>query len=140
MIKITLEYATVEEAITAMATLKGTKTPAAPETKDKALGKSDGATDKKKSTEPDATGASTAKDKKADASQTPAAESKGPDTAAAYAEVAAKIAAAAKTHRTELVALLAKFGAKTGKDLKAEQYAEFSKELDGITAPADDLS
>lgn len=139
-VKITLEYATLEEAITAMATLKGTKTPAAETAKEPATGKSAGATGKAKSTEPAATVASTAAEKKADVQLTQPAASPAPSGSVDYAPVAAAIAEAAKTHRAELVALLSKFGAKSGKELKPEQYADFGAQLAELVKPADDLS
>lgn len=147
MIKVTLEFANAEDAISALALLRGSKLATDPSlvvpaaTKDKTAGKSDGATDKKKSTEPAATGGTpTAEGKKADAPQTQASESSGQAGSMSYDVVGAAITAAAKTHRTETVALLTKFGAKSGKDLKPEQYADFSAQLAEIVKPADDLS
>ena len=56
-----------------------------------------------------------------------------------YAPIGAAIKAAAATHREGLVALLAKFGAKKGTELKPEQYEPFSTELAALVAPPDDL-
>ena len=44
-------------------------------------------------------------------------------------DVAPKIAAAVKTNRADVIAVLGRFEAKTGKDLKPEQYADFLEQL-----------
>jgi len=44
-------------------------------------------------------------------------------------EVGPAIAAAVVTNRAEVVEVLTRFGAKTGKQLKPEQYAEFLEQL-----------
>lgn len=46
-----------------------------------------------------------------------------------YDQVSKAITDKAKTSRETVVALLAKFGAKKGTELKAEQYADFLKEI-----------
>lgn len=44
-------------------------------------------------------------------------------------DVAPKIAAAVKTNRADVIAVLGRFGAKTGKDLKPADYASFLEDL-----------
>lgn len=44
-------------------------------------------------------------------------------------DVAPKIAAASKTNRADVIAVLGRFGAKTGKDLKPADYASFLEDL-----------
>ena len=56
-------------------------------------------------------------------------------------DVAPKIAAAVKTNRADVIAVLGRFEAKTGKDLKPEQYADFLEQLTTcLEAAAADLS
>ena len=56
-------------------------------------------------------------------------------------DVAPKIAAAVKTNRADVIAVLGRFEAKTGKDLKPEQYADFLEQLTArLEAAAADLS
>lgn len=56
-------------------------------------------------------------------------------------DVAPKIAAAVKTNRADVIAVLGRFGAKTGKDLKPEQYADFLEQLTTrVEAAGTDLS
>ena len=56
-----------------------------------------------------------------------------------YAPIGLAIKSAAATHREGVVALLTKFNAKKGTDLKPEQYEAFSTELAALVAPPDDL-
>lgn len=42
--------------------------------------------------------------------------------------------------RAKIVGLLTEFSVKSGKDLKPEQFADFTAKLDAATAPAEDLS
>ena len=60
------------------------------------------------------------------APSTPAAESPSEIT---YDQVSKAITEKVKTNRDHVVATLAKFGAKKGTELKAEQYAEFLEAL-----------
>jgi hypothetical protein len=52
-----------------------------------------------------------------------------PSEITSYEAVGAAITQAVKTRREDVVAALAKFGAKKGTELKAEQYADFLKAL-----------
>lgn len=130
-VTVTLTYANLDEAITALAKIRvDTKEPAA------AAPKPAGAKPKA-----EAAPAPTAEAKKADAPATPPAASSPPAAAAAsvsYDVIGPKITAGAKTHRAEVVALLAKFGAKSGKELKPEDYAKFDGEIDALLKPAEE--
>lgn len=134
-VKVTLEYATIDEAITAMAKLRGADSKPEAAKADAAPKPAAGAKDKK--AEAAAAPAPTASAPKADAPATPPSAS---TSQVGYGIVADKIAMGAKTHRAEVVALLGKFGAKNGKELKAEQYADFVAEIDEITKPSEELA
>ena len=137
-VEIKLTFATLELAITAMAAVRAVegktdkpetakpeaapKEVAAPATKPKA------AADK-----PTAAPAPTA------APTPPKTESSAP-SGIEYKVVGDAIKAAVTTHREQVVALLGEFKAKTGKDLKPEDYPAFTVKLGAITAPADDLA
>jgi len=74
---------------------------------------------------------------------TQAAAPATPDTAASgvpYETVVKAISAAAVKDKPKVVAVLAQFSAKTGKDLKAEQYAEFLAALEKAMTPAEEES
>jgi len=123
-VKVTLEFATIDEAISALAKVRAdskdapkAETAKVEKTEAAAPPRPAGATDKKKTPAP-----------------TPPAASSVPT---GYGIVADKIATKAKTHRAEVVALLKKFGANSGKDLKAEQYETFVAEIDAIGAEAE---
>ena len=78
------------------------------------------------------------------AQETKVAETSASSTASAsavpdYAPIGLAIKSAAATHRGGVVALLTKFNAKKGTDLKPEQYEAFSTELAALVAPPDDL-
>jgi hypothetical protein len=135
LIKVTLEFADAESAITALAKLR------APETKDVASPKADKPS---KPTTPAKTEAAAPTPPSAPASQAAAAPASSASVAASstpagptFDEVKAAIAITAATDRPRAVATLAKFGAKAGKDLKPEQYAAFVADL---TADNDDLA
>ncbi len=128
-VTVTLTYANLDEAITALAKIRV-------DTKEAAAPKPAGAKPKA-----EAAPAPTAEAKKADAPATPPAASSPPAAAAAsvsYDVIGPKITAGAKTHRAEVVALLAKFGAKSGKELKPEDYAKFDGEIDALLKPAEE--
>jgi hypothetical protein len=134
-IKVTLEFADAESAITALAKLR------APETKDVASPKADKPS---KPTTPAKTEAAaptppTAQASPAAPAAAPATQPPAPSAPAGptFDDVKAAIAITAATDRPRAVATLAKFGAKAGKDLKPEQYAAFVAEL---TADNDDLA
>lgn len=133
MINVTLEFATVEEAITALAAVRGNvvikKTEDAPKA-DKA-GKSDGA----KATAP-APAPAPAPTASAPPAAAPTTQPSASTSQVGYAVIADKIGAKAKTHRAEVVALLKKFGANNGKELKEADYAKFDEEIDKIGAEA----
>jgi hypothetical protein len=134
-IKVTLEFADAESAITALAKLR------APETKDVASPKADKPS---KPTTPAKTEAAAPTSPSAPASQAAAAPassvsaaSSTPPAGPTFDEVKATITASAAKDRPRTVAILEKFGAKTAKDLKPEQYVAFVAEL---TASNDDLA
>lgn len=79
---------------------------------------------------------------KAEAKKTEAKKTEPESTGLVYeTDVAPKIAAAVKTNRADVIAVLGRFEAKTGKDLKPEQYADFLEQLTTrLEAAAADLS
>ncbi len=127
-LKVTFEFATADEAITAIARMRGEAKPEA------AAPKPDGAkAEKAAKPEKAAASAPTASAAPAAASATqPSASSTQVD----YAGVAERITKGVASHRAEVIALLAKFGAKNGKELKPEQYAEFAAVMDELLKPA----
>lgn len=139
-ISITVEFDTHEEAITALATLRGGDNVAKP-VADKAVkpaGKSVEKTDTPAASKP---AADTKKEPAAQEEATGKGASSGDAKVYDYTtEVGPAIANAAKTHRAAAVALLTEFGAKSGKDLKAEQYTSFMEKLAEAVKPAEDLS
>ena len=123
MLKITLEFATAEDAILALAKLRPSdaKVEAAPAPKPEAA-PTKPVKDKAAASSPSAAPAPTA------APATPPAASPAP--ADAYKPVGDAIAKkVADGHKPAAVALLAEFGAKSGKDLKPEQYPDFMAKL-----------
>jgi hypothetical protein len=76
---------------------------------------------------------------------TPPIESPAPATSAAapapsYEPVKTAIVARAKEDAAKVGNVLKEFGAKTGKDLKPEQYADFLAKLEAAFAAAPDLA
>lgn len=118
MIKVTLEFADYESAITGLARLRSDAAPKV-ETPAKAP------TEKKETVTKTAPLAAAKEEPKADTTS--------------YETVSAAITAAVKTHRTEVLETLGSFGAKNGKELKPEQYAEFVEKLTAKTSASDDL-
>lgn len=152
MITIKLEYATAEDAILALAALreKGLDTPdtrARPvvkettkdKTKETAAGKS---ATTATSAPPPPTAPAPAPEKAAAAPATKAAESSDSSTAVEYSAVSAAITAAVATHGRDAVLAVLKdsYSAKSGKDLKPEQYAEFLGKLEALGGDGGDLS
>ncbi|MEO6588964.1 MAG: hypothetical protein ABIP06_06520 [Pyrinomonadaceae bacterium] len=139
MIEIKLTFLTLEAAITAMAAVRAaTPTGDAP-------GKSEPKAETPKPTKPEKAKpvetTPTAATPPAAASETKATESPSPTTSSiSVTELGAAIKIAAATHREAVVATLAEFGAKAGKDLKPEQYTPFLAALEKATTPVDDLS
>jgi hypothetical protein len=134
-VQVTLTFATLEIAITALAALRSTdaKVEVAPNAAAPASAPTPEKTKKAAASSPSAAPAPTA------APATPPAASPAP--ADAYKPVGDAIAKkVADGHKPAAVALLAKFGAKSGKELKPEQYDTFMAELAAIGAPADDIS
>ncbi len=140
MFTITLEYATIEEAITAMATLRNPETAPQP-VKETKLGKS-------VTTAPSAGGKQDAADGPKDAPAKKAVASSASETvvekpAAAkpdaesdpYTPVGALIKKLVATHRAQVLAVLSEFGVPNGKELKPTQYASFMEKLTAATAP-----
>ncbi len=132
MIKITLEFATTEEAITALATLRNPETAPKPEAtkavKDTPKPGKSVTTDKPASGSPDAgVTPDTAPEKKEPASS-------GTATVDAYEPVGALIKKLAATHRAQVLATLSEFGAANGKELKPAQYASFMEKLTAATS------
>lgn len=137
MIDVTLRFATLELAITALAAVRATGT----DTKVEASTgpKADAPAKPAKETKPPAKTAETAPT--ADTAQTAASETKATASVAVNRdEMAAAIKNAAKTHRDVVVDTLAKFGAKVGKDVKDDQVAPFLAALAEAMKGGDDLS
>ncbi len=134
MIKITLEYSTLEDAILALSNIRN------PETAPKIV-----ATDAKPKADKVTAGKSATTEKPADgkpaveAGPKDAAEKKEPASSAsatvdAYEPVGAMIKKLAATHRAQVLATLSEFGAANGKELKQEQYASFIEKLTAATS------
>jgi hypothetical protein len=141
MIKVTVEFPTAEDAIEGLARLRGVAGIAGvvkPETaKDKTESPKKEAAAPAPKAEKVAASPSTAP---APAAAAPKVEaSSAGSTADGYEPVGAAISAAAKTNRAAVVATLAEFSAKSGKDLKPEQYAPFTAALTEALKPAEDL-
>ena len=133
-VKITLEFASTEAAITALAAVRSAEGKSDPKPEAAAPAPTPPKKDKAVASSPTAAAAPTA------APATPPAASPAPAPAAAdaYAPVGKAIAAkVAEGHKVLAVALLAKFGAKSGKDLKPEQYEAFTKELAEVGMESD---
>jgi len=148
--KITLDFATAEDAILALAALRDAKlspdtptvkvtkptpkdkTPETPKTDAAAPGKS-ATTDKPADGKPDA------KDGPEAAPEKKAPKSSGSATQSAYEPVGALIKKLAATHRTQVLATLAEFGAANGKELKPAQYESFIEKLTAATSSDEGL-
>jgi hypothetical protein len=158
VIKITMEYATAEDAILMLSALRekgydvpttDAKTKPKPTVKDVTDGVKvvketpDGGKSVKTATAAQLQAIAQAEERaKADAAPvTKVVESSDSSTAIEYPVVSAAITAAVGTHGRDAVLALLKdgYGAKSGKDLKPEQYAEFLEKLEAIGAK-DDLS
>lgn len=138
MIKITLEFATTEAAITALAAVRSSEGKSdAPKPEPKAETPKPDAKPKKAAAETPPTAATTPPA----ASPTPEPESKSPTTSSepvvTREQVSAAVVAAAKTNRAAVVEALGKFGAKAAKDLKDEQLLDFYTTLEAATRDAD---
>lgn len=144
---------TVAELIASISAIKGEAAPAAkadtpaPTPENKPAKKS-ASTDKAAASSPPA-----ASTKEASAASAPTPASPSPAAAPAAAEVTydksglpEKIAGYLGLKETEgyadrrakLVALLSKFSVKTGKDLKADQFAAFDAEITALATPAEE--
>lgn len=132
MINVTLEFATVEEAITALAALRIANKDAPKPEKAAAAPKPESA----KSEKAAAPAPAPAPTASAPPAAAPAPQPSASTSQVGYAVIADKIGAKAKTHRAEVVALLKKFGANNGKELKEADYAKFDEEIDKIGAEA----
>jgi hypothetical protein len=153
VITIKLEYATAEDAILALSALRekgydvpDTRTKPKPTVKDVTDGVKvvketpDGGKSVKTATAAQLQAIAQAEERaKADvAPATKADVSSDSSTVIEYPVVSAAITAAVGKHgRDAVIALLEPFKAKSGKDLKPEQYAEFLEKLSGIGATAD---
>lgn len=123
-VTVTLTFPTYEDTIIALSKLRAGPQP---EVKVEAA-----KPDPKPETKPE-TKAETPKAEtkpKAEAKKTEAKKTEPESTGLVYeTDVAPKIAAAVKTNRADVIAVLGRFEAKTGKDLKPEQYADFLEQL-----------
>lgn len=153
MIKITMEYATAEDAILMLSALREKgydvpttdgKTKTRPTVVDKGVTKTTILKDepqagKSVTTDKPAGSSPTADLKKDVAPETKADASSDSSTVVEYPAVSAAITSAVATHGREPVLVLLRdaYGAKSGKDLKPEQYADFLEKLSGIGATAD---
>lgn len=129
-VKITYEFATIDEAITHLAKNRGD----APKVE---VPKPAGAKAEKVAKSEPAAPAPTASAAPAAAPSTPPS---GSTAQVDYASIAERITKGVATHRAEVVALLAKFGAKNGKELKPEQYADFAAQMDELLKPEEALA
>lgn len=132
MIKVTLEFATIEEVQMALERLK--PTTAVKAVVDQTAGTEKAAAAAKASMEKAAKVEAPKPAPTQAVAETPAAKPAAAaaapsDGAVDYTVVAAAINSAVKDRRDHVVATLGKFGAKKGTELKAEQYAAFLAEL-----------
>lgn len=135
-VTVTLTFPTYEDTIIALSKLRaGPQPEVKPET-----AKPDPKPDPKPETKAETPKAETKP--KAEAKKTEAKKTEPESTGLVYeTDVAPKIAAAVKTNRADVIAVLGRFEAKTGKDLKPEQYADFLEQLTArLEAAAADLS
>lgn len=148
MFTITIQCATAEEGITILAKLRGAETAvgAGLATTQAETNKGKGATGKgaAASTGQNAASSPTApaqEQQKPDAAQgtKPPATSAG-STEDPYKPVGAAITAAVAINKPAVVEVLAKFGAKTGKELKPAQYDDFVAALAAKLEGGDELS
>lgn len=153
MIKITMEYATAEDAILMLSALREKgydvpttdgKTKTRPTVVDKGVTKTTILKDepqmgKSVMTATTAGSSPTADPSKGAVQETKDAGSSDSSTVVEYSAVSAAITSAVATHGREPVLVLLRdaYGAKSGKDLKPEQYADFLGKLSGIGATAD---
>ena len=134
-VSVTLQFPSLEDAILSLAKLRGSDAkvevaPKAPVDPGKPA----------KTEKPAATPPSAAK---TDAPATPPAASSAPAPASddVYkTKISPVIAAGANKDKPATVAVLGQFGAKTGKDLKPEQYDEFLAALAKALEPTADLT
>ncbi len=132
MFSITLEFETLEQAITALATLRNPEAAPKPEAtkaaKDTPKPGKSATTDKPADGKPDAAaGPAPAPEKKEPVSSVSA-------TVDAYEPVGALIKKLAATHRAQVLAVLSEFGVPNGKELKPTQYASFMEKLTAATS------
>lgn len=157
MIKITMEYATAEDAILMLSALREKgydvpttdgKTKTRPTVVDKGVTKTTIVKDEPQmgksattatNAQPETTAVGAGQPSKGAAQETKAGVSSDSSTAVEYPAVSAAITSAVATHGREPVLVLLRdaYGAKSGKDLKPEQYADFLEKLAGIGATAD---
>lgn len=131
-VQVIFNFPSVEEAITGMARLRGLEASAGAPTPGKSATTAPLAAGKPAAT----AGPATAPAKTA---QEPSASATGASAPAdAYAPVKQAITDAVVKNKPVVAALLAEFGAKSGKDLKAEQYADFLAKLETAMNPAGD--
>lgn len=137
-ITISVEYDNTEDAILGLSALRGGDNVATGAARIPVKDKTKAADPKPDSATKTDTPAASSPDAKS------AAPAAGTSTAAssgdAYAAVSAAISGAVKTHRPQVLETLTAFGAKSGKDLKPEQYDDFLAKLAAVIAPAEDLS
>ena len=135
-VTVTLTFPTYEDTIIALSKLRaGPQPEVKPETV-----KPDPKAEAKAETKPKAEATKPKAEAKKAEAETKTTE---PESAGLVYEtdVAPKIAAAVKTNRADVIAVLGRFEAKTGKDLKPEQYADFLEQLTTrLEAAAADLS
>lgn len=140
---ITLTFASLELAITAMAAVRAAegkndapKVEAAGNgTAAQATSATGKAKDKTAETKPSAAPAPTA------ASATPPAASPSPGTSsgATREAMSAAVRAGAATHREAVLGVLGKYGAKSAKDVPDDKIAEFMALLEAALKPVEDL-
>lgn len=143
-VTVTLTFPTYEDTIIALSKLRaGPQPEVKPETV-KPDPKAEAKAEAKAETKPKAEATKPkAEAKKAEAEAEAETKTTEPESAGLVYEtdVAPKIAAAVKTNRADVIAVLGRFEAKTGKDLKPEQYADFLEQLTTrLEAAGSDLS
>ncbi len=137
MIKITLEFPTVEDAILALANIRNPVEAPAPAKDKKADTKVTAG--KSATTDKPADGKPGAADGPKDAAEKKAQESSGSATVDAYEPVGAMIKKYLPTHRAQILAVLGEFNVPNGKELKPDQYPAFMEKLTAAVTPAADL-
>lgn len=133
-VQVTLTYASLEDAITDLAKLRVGTVKTAPDAKPETAAPAPAAETKPKATKPKA-------EAPAPAPADPPAAAPAPVEFDYDKDVAPAIAKAVTGNRAEVIEILTRFGAKTGKQIKPADYGDFLEQLanriDAVKAKAD---